>query len=562
MGIEYKNIIDRCGTYAELSTNGQLLEGQAGFCTDRHSILYRRRSTEVDRPSEIDEFRCTGFRNPIHNTTGIRAILSPSHEDHEWMFEIVNDWAGMLMASADDVNGIGLPFPGFLNDKLTGGDPEITLDLEKTAGAYSPEVLKIKFGGLKFLGSWGVGVAYKTNNLVSFDGNVYINILAYDSVPESPNPSADPTHWALFASQGGSGAYLSLNGSNFLTALATEPTYNKGKLFYLEPVQSVVVQGNREDSPLVMNRQMRILVKNMSGATIPKGRAVYPNGHDSGLPTIALAQANSSATSFVSGITMYDIPHEGVGEIMGGGALPLDLTGIADNAQMWLSDTTAGLITTTAPVFPNFLTYVGRAFRGGANGILLVEKSTLPTIAPSSGGGDAGGQYAGVQTFILSLISQAVNIFGGNAQIWTAVITPYDTQIDKMAAFVTQSQESSETMRFGVCDINGNLIAQTDTLSTAHAETYRRPDSTGVKILSFPSPVALTRNTIYYFTVAGKINGIAFGGYSGMATGSPAIALSYTSINARYDDGVTGIYPTMQSHYPESSRAWMMGFRA
>lgn len=88
MGLEYKNIIDRCGTYAELVTEGQLLEGQAGFCTDRHSIMYRRRSTEVDRPSEIDEFRCTGLRNPALNLTGMRVVKSDYHTDEEQVLQV------------------------------------------------------------------------------------------------------------------------------------------------------------------------------------------------------------------------------------------------------------------------------------------------------------------------------------------------------------------------------------------------------------------------------------------------------------------------------------------
>lgn len=56
MATEEKSIIARSGTRAELSAANQLKPGQAGFCTDEKTIVYRRRSTETTRPGELDYF--------------------------------------------------------------------------------------------------------------------------------------------------------------------------------------------------------------------------------------------------------------------------------------------------------------------------------------------------------------------------------------------------------------------------------------------------------------------------------------------------------------------------
>lgn len=56
MATEEKSIIARSGTRSQLSTAGQLKPGQAGFCTDQKTIIYRRRLSEVDRPGELDYF--------------------------------------------------------------------------------------------------------------------------------------------------------------------------------------------------------------------------------------------------------------------------------------------------------------------------------------------------------------------------------------------------------------------------------------------------------------------------------------------------------------------------
>lgn len=558
MATEYKNILDRCGTYYELIVHGQLLEGQAGYCTDRHSILYRRRSTETVRPGEIDEFRCVGFLNPSVNTTGITVDPVPSSPAHAEIYQVNNNWAGKLAVSTTDKDSNNVLNVDYLTNKIISGDDEISISVVKSDSndIYSPELLKFEFNGLRFIGEWYPYNNYEKNNIVFYNYNLYVctNTINNSNV----SPDLDTSHWVFFATKNGSGIFLALDGSNSLMAISDNLPYDKGRLFYSEGYRSIVVHGQESDLPLIMNREVRVLMKNMTGSTIPKGSAVYANGFYNGFPTMALSLANSLSTAFVAGITMKDIPAFDVGEVITSGVLELDLTGFSDGEQLWLSDTIPGKITNVSPMFPNYLTYVGRACRGGSNGLMLVERSTLPTIASSSG---FVAQYSGVHTFLLSLISSSVNIFSGNAQIWTSVVTPYDTVIDRMSAFVTQSQNSVETIRFGVTDMYGNLIAQTEQLSISNPEAYRRPDTTGIKTLAFSSPVTLYRNNIYYFTIAGKINGIAFGGYSGLGIGSPAIALSYESINARYDDGVTGIYPTMQSAYPSSLRAWMMAFK-
>ena len=66
MATEEKSIIARSGTRSQLSTAGQLKPGQAGFCTDEKTIVYRRRLSEADRPGEFDFF--TSCENGLSNS--------------------------------------------------------------------------------------------------------------------------------------------------------------------------------------------------------------------------------------------------------------------------------------------------------------------------------------------------------------------------------------------------------------------------------------------------------------------------------------------------------------
>ena len=102
-------------------------------------------------------------------------------------------------------------------------------------------------------------------------------------------------------------------------------------------------------------------VYNNSGSTITKGSVVYINGASGNLPTIALSQANTEATSTKTyGFVVDDISNMSSGTVVASGQIRnLNTFGVTEGVTLWLSPTTAGGYTTTKPTAPNHAVVVG-----------------------------------------------------------------------------------------------------------------------------------------------------------------------------------------------------------
>ena len=102
-------------------------------------------------------------------------------------------------------------------------------------------------------------------------------------------------------------------------------------------------------------------VRNNTGSTLTAGQIVYINGALGNRPTVALAQANSEATS-AGTYAMVEAPiadnADGV-VITSGTVMNLDTQALSDGDKLYLSPTTAGAWTTTKPSAPEHLVYIG-----------------------------------------------------------------------------------------------------------------------------------------------------------------------------------------------------------
>ena len=110
---------------------------------------------------------------------------------------------------------------------------------------------------------------------------------------------------------------------------------------------------------------LKCLVRNITGATIPKKSAVYINGASGNRPTINYSQANAESTSSKTfGLTESDILHNGVGYVVVEGQLSNVNTSMFTEGQLlWLSPTVAGGLTTTKPSAPNHMVFIGYVVR-------------------------------------------------------------------------------------------------------------------------------------------------------------------------------------------------------
>lgn len=142
---------------------------------------------------------------------------------------------------------------------------------------------------------------------------------------------------------------------------------------------------------------LKCLVRNITGATIPKKSVVYINGASGNRPTINYAQADGESTSSKTfGVTESDILHNGVGYVVVEGQLiNVDTTMFTEGQLLYLSPTTPGGVTTTKPSAPQHLVFIGYVVRAHPtegvieikiqNGFELQELHNVAITTPTNG---------------------------------------------------------------------------------------------------------------------------------------------------------------------------------
>jgi len=121
---------------------------------------------------------------------------------------------------------------------------------------------------------------------------------------------------------------------------------------------------------------VRKLVRNNSGASIPKGSAVYQTGSSGTTLTVALADASVEATaSQTLGLTQEAIANNSTGYVVAVGQLDgVNTSALTEGQIVWLSET-AGALTTTKPTPPAHGVVCGYCVKqsSGTSGILYVK---------------------------------------------------------------------------------------------------------------------------------------------------------------------------------------------
>ena len=116
-------------------------------------------------------------------------------------------------------------------------------------------------------------------------------------------------------------------------------------------------------------RTLFLVGVNKTGATIPKGSAVYVSGGQGAFPIISLAQANSEATSARTiGITTAAIANNAQGNVVVAGlATKLDTSAYPEGQTLYLSPSTPGGFVTSLPTQPLHGVLIGYVTRSNNN---------------------------------------------------------------------------------------------------------------------------------------------------------------------------------------------------
>lgn len=139
------------------------------------------------------------------------------------------------------------------------------------------------------------------------------------------------------------------------------PSADVGRIYGLDVGAKTEME--YRDSDGVVGRPFRdswFVAQNTTGSTIAKGAVVRVSGQSaSGIPLIALADADASATMPAGGLAMESIANNAYGRVMVMGILTgLATTGLTAGAPVYASGT-AGAFTGTAPVYPAYRQVLG-----------------------------------------------------------------------------------------------------------------------------------------------------------------------------------------------------------
>lgn len=158
---------------------------------------------------------------------------------------------------------------------------------------------------------------------------------------------------------------IDLNGNNSAITYAnftpsTAPTYQEGRVWYDINERTLSVFDNFSGTSIQLGKELIVDARNNSGSQINNGQVVYISGALGQSPTIALGRADVSNTSQIIGVATHNIANNTTGKITVLGMVnDIDTSAFIDGQQVYLSASTAGALTATPPVSPNFVTFVG-----------------------------------------------------------------------------------------------------------------------------------------------------------------------------------------------------------
>jgi hypothetical protein len=151
------------------------------------------------------------------------------------------------------------------------------------------------------------------------------------------------------------------------------PPHAEGRVFYDNVNKTLAYYNDSTDVTLNIGQENYVRVRNVSGSTVTNGQVVYITGVDTGLPTVTLALANAELTSQLIGVMTETVANNANGYCTEFGVVHnFDTSAFATGSLLYLSATTPGSYTLTAPVSPNYVVPVG---------IVLVSNAATGSLA-------------------------------------------------------------------------------------------------------------------------------------------------------------------------------------
>jgi len=185
------------------------------------------------------------------------------------------------------------------------------------------------------------------------------------------------------------GDFSAVNSIDFTPISA--PAHNEGLLYYDTDRKALSYYINEPEVSMQIGFETWVQVRNSTGSTITNGQVVYLSGATGQRPNAILAQANTLPTSRVIGMATHDIENNSDGIVTVFGTVrDLDTSAFTDGQILYLSATTPGAVTATAPMAPNLTVQIGVVQHAHVTqGTILIHPETDSVDADSIYNGTA-----------------------------------------------------------------------------------------------------------------------------------------------------------------------------
>lgn len=364
-------------------------------------------------------------------------------------------------------------------------------------GATTDAVYNSKFAGKTYINELNFGTAPGLSTVAT--SGAYADLTGKPSLATVATSglftdlSSKPSGTAPLSYNSGTNSFVITQANTSTNGFLSSTDWNTFNNKFATPagttLQYVDGTGALQTFPVLASADKLVInVRNSSGVSMPKGSVVYINGATGNKPTVALAQANSDASSAQTlGLLQATLANNAEGNvIIVGSVIDLNTSAFTEGQQLYLSPTTAGAYTATKQYAPNHLVYVGVVTRSHVslgtidvkvqNGYEMDELHNVSAQSPSNN----DGLFYNTTTSLWEKKSIAT-VLG---------YTPYNGTDTSIKALFSASAPLSYSD--GVYGISQATTSSNGYLSSTDWNTFNGKESA----LTFSTPLVRTTNTI------------------------------------------------------------------